>query len=101
MTALEDEAERPVSYVPLDDQSHDAVRGELAKLFLQHKHDLGTPYATDAAIVEAVDDIAALLLSRHGIAYRSNDVAWLARFRWFAEACDRLLHDAPAVQLDG
>ena len=49
---------------PLDDPSHNAVRGELARLLVLHKADLGAGHFSDAAIVAHVDDVAAVVLAR-------------------------------------
>jgi hypothetical protein len=61
----------------LDDPAHDAMRGELARLFVMHKADLGVGHFSDAEIVARVDDIAALMLARHGRA-RATTRGWRA-----------------------
>ena len=45
----------------------------------------------------AVDRIMALMLERYGRALLAGDAAWLEKFRWFGDACDRL---QAAVRLD-
>jgi hypothetical protein len=65
---------------PLEDESHNATRGELARLFIQHKADLGVPHFSDANIAAKVDSIMALMLKRHGRALLASDEAWLGLY---------------------
>ena len=92
----------PNDIPPLDDPAHDPVRGELARLFIRHKSDLGLADRPDADIVARVDDLMAFMLERHAHAMLAGDAgrAWLDRYAWFAEACDRLQRDQPAVTMD-
>lgn len=85
---------------PLDDPAHDPVRGELARLFMMHKADLGLADRPDVDIVARVDDIMVFMMQRHGNALLANDTAWLNCFRWFSGACDRLAADERTLPLD-
>jgi len=85
----------------LDDPAHNATRGQLVRLIVLHKADLGVAHFSDSEIVAKVDDIAALMLARHGRALLAGDSAWLAHFAWFADACDRLQCGQRAVPMNG
>jgi hypothetical protein len=92
--------------VPTDFPDPDApefavVRGELARLFIEHKADMGMGDHPDAYFVEHVNDVAATLVFLSVHALDHGDEAWLARHEWFRQACNRLDHDQPAVKLDG
>ncbi|MGQ0582778.1 MAG: hypothetical protein ACT4O6_12635 [Reyranella sp.] len=93
----------PNDIPPLDDPAHDPVRGELARLFICHKGDLGLANHIDADIVARVDDIAALMMERYGRALLAGDAGrdWIDRYAWFGDACDRLYTGQSAVVLDG
>ena len=77
------------------------IRGELARLFIQHKVDLCLADWADAQVIERVDDIANALMRCDIIALQQGNAVWLERFRWFAEACERLFDDQPATRLNG
>jgi len=49
----------------------------------------------------AVDRVMALMLERYGSALLAGDTAWLEKFRWFSDACDRVQVGQAAVRLDG
>ena len=82
---------------PLDDPSHNAVRGELARLLVLHKADLGAGHFSDAAIVAHVDDVAAVVLAR----FLSDRERFAAKWPALADALDRLQADQPGAKLDG
>jgi hypothetical protein len=49
-----------------------------------------TPCArSDGEIADRNDDIVTIMLERYGRTWLSNDTAWLERFAWIADACDR------------
>ena len=77
------------------------IRGDLARLYIAHKGDLGLLDWTDAQLVEHVDDVTAALIGCGRVAMQRGDEAWLERHRWFAEACERLFSDLPATRLNG
>jgi len=93
----------PNDVPPLDDPSHDPVRGELARLFITHKADLGLAERPDADIIARVDDVAALMMESHGRALLAGDAGreWLGRYAWFGEACDRLYIGQSADTMNG
>lgn len=85
----------------LSDPAHNAIRGELARLFVERKADIGLAGHDDTEIVARTDDIMAFLLNRYGLAELKGDDAWLARFQWFVDACNRLQQDQTAVPMNG
>jgi hypothetical protein len=86
--------------LPLDDPSHDAVRGELARLFVLHKRDLGLAGRDDIEIVQRVDDIAYYVLIRVGAAMIEGDSAFLDKFGWLIGAFERLESGLRAADCD-
>lgn len=92
---------QPSDIPELSDRSHNTVRGELARLFVRHKVDIGLADRGDAEIIANADNVMAFLLDRYGVAELTSDDAWLARFKWFVDACNRLQQDLPAVPMDG
>ena len=65
----------------LADPAHDPVRGELARLLIAHKADIGLADRGDAVIVERVDDIAGFMFERHCRALLANDTdGWNASY---------------------
>jgi hypothetical protein len=77
------------------------LKARLARVYLEHKDDLGVPLADDAEIVAHVDEITALLFDRAGKALRSNNERWLRRYAWFADIVDDLIEQRPGEPLDG
>jgi hypothetical protein len=77
------------------------VRADLARLFIEHKVELGLYNWLDEEIVAKVSDITAALIGCGQVALHRGDTAWLDRHCWFADATERLLKDQPAVLLDG
>jgi hypothetical protein len=77
------------------------IRADLARLFLEHKAELGLGGWTDDQIVAKVSDITAALFGCGQVALQRGDTEWLDRHRWFSDACTRLFVDQPAVPLDG
>ena len=78
-----------------------AIRGDLARLFILHKAELGKAEWHDEAIVAETNNIMTALMAASTHALAHNDQAWLERHRWFGEALDRLFRDQPATRLDG
>ena len=58
------------------------------------------PIDDDDDVAASVDDFTAFMLGTHRGTFLARDSAWLARYRWFVEACDRLQADRPAVPMD-
>lgn len=89
--------------VPLvGDPDSVAMRGELARLFIQHKAKLGLPDTDDAQIARGTDEITWLLISRRAQYEREGrGEEFDSKFGWFTEALDRLMADQPATRLDG
>ena len=67
-------------------QTHDAVRGELARLVIRHKRDLGIGGFADAEIVANVDAIVDSVWRRIALASAMGDTALVERFIWFGGA---------------
>jgi hypothetical protein len=84
-----------------DDAQFAGIRGELARLFVAHKADLGMAAASDEFIVEHVVTIARTVMSITNAALATNDEAWMERNRWWVEAGARLSNDESAAPLDG
>jgi len=82
---------------PLGDPAHDAMRGELARLFIAHKTDLAIAHFADADIVARVDDVEAVVLAR----FLSCRERFVGRFPWLADAIERLQRGELAVPMDG
>jgi hypothetical protein len=76
------------------------IRADLARLFLQHKLELGIADWADEAIVAQVNAIAGALMAASTHAVAHGDRRWLDRHAWFSKACERLFNDEPAVPLD-
>jgi hypothetical protein len=89
--------------IPLDpnDAEFASVRGELTRLFLAHKADLGMADHPDSFIVDNVNRIAGAIMACGTIAMDRGNEAWLERHRWFSDAAARLFADGKAVPLDG
>jgi hypothetical protein len=76
-------------------------RARFARLYLEHKVDLGVPNADDASIVAHVDDITFVLMRGVSRAVESGNVNFMTRFSWFADACAEVWDGAPNWTLDG
>lgn len=85
----------------LDSPAFGQVRGDLARLYIERKAEIGLAGRADADIVERVDDITFQLLQTIGRATLAGNAAFLARYSWLVDAFDRLETDRPAVTLDG
>ena len=72
------------------------VRAQLAKIFIEHKADLGAEAAgaSDQAILDRVDDISALLLRGLATALAEGDADWFRRNAWFVDLVIAMLEDA-------
>jgi hypothetical protein len=72
------------------------VRSQLAKIFIEHKADLGAEVAcaSDQAILDRVDDISALLLRGLTTALVEGDADWFRRNAWFVDLVIAMLEDA-------
>ena len=77
------------------------IRADLARLFIQHKADLGLKDWTDDKVIDQATWIASALIGCGMVALQRGDEAWLARHAWFSEACERLFADHATVPLDG
>jgi hypothetical protein len=91
--------------VPTDIPNPDApefapIRGELARLFIEHRDDLGLMVESDDWIVEHVGliTIALIRLTTHALDH--GDEAWLARHAWWREASRRLFKGEAATRHD-
>jgi len=82
---------------PLDDPSHNAMRAELARLFIANKDRLGIGRFADADIVANVDDVAHVVLARAATA----GPRFAERFGWLVDAFTRLEMDRRVAPLDG
>ena len=86
---------------PLDDPSHNATRGELARLFVQHKAELGLAVRDDFEIVARVDDIAWHLWQRAALAAHTRQgKAFSHRWPWVVEVLWRLNEGQQSVPMD-
>ena len=77
------------------------IRGQLARVFVEHKADMGFPDATDARIVEHVDDIGAVLIALTEHATKIDDRVWLRRHIWWRLLAHQLRNELPTAPLDG
>ena len=78
-----------------------AIRADLARLYLTHRHELKLDNMSDDEIVTKVDAITTALMAAGTVAVARGDQAWMERHAWFGEAIERLFADQPAVPLDG
>jgi len=81
----------------LADRSHDPVRGELCRLIIANKADLGIGRFADGDLIANVDDVARVVLAR----FLSDRERFAERFPWLVDAITRLQRGEPAVPLDG
>jgi hypothetical protein len=77
------------------------VRADLARLFIEHKAELGLAAWSDEAIVSEVNLIASSLIAAGIHAADRGDAGWLERHRWFGEAFERQFKGELAVPLNG
>ena len=73
---------------------------DLARLFMEHRLDLGRALANDEWIIANTNSITATLyfLSVHAMDH--NDRPWLRRHHWWLQAATRLSHGESAGLLD-
>jgi hypothetical protein len=62
-----------------------AIKSRFARAYLDHKADVGAPYATDQDILDHVDDITALMLGALGRAMAERRHTWLQHYGWFTD----------------
>lgn len=74
---------------------YEAIRTELALLFVAHKDDLKLAELSDAEVVEKTNGIMLALMAAAITAQRRNDQAWLRRHAWYLEACSLMLCGVP------
>jgi hypothetical protein len=95
--------QRGISPLPEpDDTEFAGIRADLARLFMQHRADLGIALASDEWIIEHANDLTAALwgLTQHAI--DRNDEPWLRRHHWWLQAATRLNRGEPSTPpLDG
>ncbi len=84
----------------LDAAEFAPIKGELCRLFLDHRDELGVVGLTDEFIVANTDDVMTVLMALVVEANRAKATEWLNKFSWFADACAKLLDDAPTENLD-
>jgi hypothetical protein len=83
-----------------DAPEFDGIRADLARLFMEHRLELGLAFASDEWIIEHTNDLTASLwfLSQHAIDH--GDEPWL-RHHWWLTAATRLNHGEATTTLDG
>jgi hypothetical protein len=67
----------------LDAAEFRGLKGELARAFLKHRGSMGLGDASDAWIVEHVDDVATVLIALTQHAMDIDDRPWLRRHVWW------------------
>lgn len=72
------------------------IRARPARLYFEHKADLGAADASDEDILQRVGDITLIMLNAVGRALLVGDDAFLERNRWFTDVAEDLLADRPA-----
>jgi hypothetical protein len=77
------------------------IKTRLARVYLEHKEDLGVPLADDAEIVARVDEITILLFAASIEAWRTDNQRWKERYHWFLKIMADLQDDVPGRPLDG
>ena len=77
------------------------IEARFARVYLDHKADIGAPHATDQDILDRVDDITALMLGALGRAMAERRHTWLEHYGWFTDLVIELLDDVPGKPLDG
>jgi hypothetical protein len=83
-----------------DSAEHAPVRAELARLYIRHSADMALDLS-DEELIARTSEITNLLFALTHHARLRDDQAWLARHRWFIDACERLIDDERAAPLDG
>ena len=74
----------------LRDPAFGPIRARLARVYMEHKVDLGVPDASDDDILRNVDDITLTLMRGIGEALLQNNEAFLRKYRWFTATLDDL-----------
>lgn len=74
----------------LADPSLNAGRGELCRLILAHKSDLGLEDKANDDIIAQIDDIVSHLWMQCARAAYGGDAKFAERFSWLVEAFERL-----------
>ena len=85
----------------LSDPEFGPIKARLARVYLEHKGDLGALLTDDAEIIALVDEISALLLAASVRAWRADNQHWKERYRWFFEAVAELQDALPGKPLVG
>ena len=93
-------SERMLTPDSLNDAAFAPIRARLARVYMEHKADLGVPDASDDDVLRNVDDITLTLMRGVGQAILQGDEAFLEKYRWFTAVLDDLLGDLPD-RLDG
>jgi len=89
----------PDAFFDLNDAEFAPIKARLSRAFLEHKADLGVPFADDAEILKHVDEIAILLINRTGIALATGNLGWLERYGWFLDTMQTLADERPGQPL--